>query len=167
MRHSMRHEMKIISKFTRWKLTFVIQICRCHHSIAKQLVSSRYFCHCYYILPSWWIDRFLIVSFLILQSNKPIMEKRRRARINNCLNELKTLILDAMKKDVSILLFLNTIWRTLIITEFKLKSFIFFLLPLMFGEVCSEKKNLIFFLVFINSRQDTQNWRRQIFLRWQ
>lgn len=27
------------------------------------------------------------------------MEKRRRARINNCLNELKALILDAMKKD--------------------------------------------------------------------
>lgn len=40
--------------------------------------------------------------FVYLQSNKPIMEKRRRARINNCLNELKTLILDAMKKDVSI-----------------------------------------------------------------
>lgn len=38
----------------------------------------------------------------VLQSNKPIMEKRRRARINNCLNDLKTLILDAMKKDVSI-----------------------------------------------------------------
>ena len=33
------------------------------------------------------------------------MEKRRRARINNCLNDLKTLILDAMKKDVSILIF--------------------------------------------------------------
>ncbi|KAH1017775.1 hypothetical protein HUJ05_008372, partial [Dendroctonus ponderosae] len=33
------------------------------------------------------------------RSNKPIMEKRRRARINNCLNELKTLILDAMQKD--------------------------------------------------------------------
>lgn len=45
-----------------------------------------------------------------LQSNKPIMEKRRRARINNCLNELKTLILDAMKKDVSILHSLAT-WR--------------------------------------------------------
>lgn len=30
------------------------------------------------------------------------MEKRRRARINNCLNELKALILDAMKKDVSV-----------------------------------------------------------------
>lgn len=29
------------------------------------------------------------------------MEKRRRARINNCLNELKALILDATKKDVS------------------------------------------------------------------
>uniref|UniRef100_A0A1B0B475 Protein hairy n=1 Tax=Glossina palpalis gambiensis TaxID=67801 RepID=A0A1B0B475_9MUSC len=33
------------------------------------------------------------------RSNKPIMEKRRRARINNCLNELKTLLLDATKKD--------------------------------------------------------------------
>ncbi|XP_063363817.1 protein hairy-like [Cydia amplana] len=33
------------------------------------------------------------------KSNKPIMEKRRRARINNCLNELKALILDVMKKD--------------------------------------------------------------------
>ncbi|KAJ9580687.1 hypothetical protein L9F63_024135, partial [Diploptera punctata] len=33
------------------------------------------------------------------RSNKPIMEKRRRARINHCLNELKALILDAMKKD--------------------------------------------------------------------
>ncbi|XP_065340929.1 transcription factor HES-1-A-like [Cloeon dipterum] len=31
--------------------------------------------------------------------NKPIMEKKRRARINHCLNELKSLILDAMKKD--------------------------------------------------------------------
>lgn len=41
------------------------------------------------------------LSFSFAQSNKPIMEKRRRARINNCLNELKTLILDATKKDVS------------------------------------------------------------------
>jgi hairy-and-enhancer-of-split protein len=30
------------------------------------------------------------------------MEKKRRARINHCLNELKSLILDAMKKDVSV-----------------------------------------------------------------
>jgi hypothetical protein len=45
---------------------------------------------------------FPTITFLFpLQSNKPIMEKRRRARINNSLNELKTLILDAMKKDVS------------------------------------------------------------------
>ncbi|XP_065213175.1 hairy/enhancer-of-split related with YRPW motif protein 2-like [Planococcus citri] len=33
------------------------------------------------------------------RNNKPIMEKRRRARINQCLNELKTLILDATNKD--------------------------------------------------------------------
>lgn len=38
---------------------------------------------------------------LSFQTNKPIMEKRRRARINHCLNELKSLILEAMKKDVS------------------------------------------------------------------
>lgn len=42
-----------------------------------------------------------VAVLFLLQSNKPIMEKRRRARINNCLNDLKTLILDAMKKDVS------------------------------------------------------------------
>lgn len=35
------------------------------------------------------------------------MEKRRRARINQCLDELKSLILEAMKKDVSILNVLN------------------------------------------------------------
>lgn len=36
------------------------------------------------------------------KTHKPIMEKRRRARINHCLNEIKTLILEAMNKDVSI-----------------------------------------------------------------
>ena len=35
------------------------------------------------------------------QSNKPQMEKKRRERINNSLDELKLLILGAMKKDVS------------------------------------------------------------------
>ncbi|XP_050819907.1 transcription factor HES-1 isoform X1 [Gopherus flavomarginatus] len=38
---------------------------------------------------------------LPLQSSKPIMEKRRRARINESLSQLKTLILDALKKDSS------------------------------------------------------------------
>lgn len=35
------------------------------------------------------------------------MEKMRRARINDSLNELKSLVLEAMKKDVSHLLFAN------------------------------------------------------------
>ncbi|XP_061550450.1 transcription factor HES-1-A-like [Phycodurus eques] len=35
------------------------------------------------------------------KSSKPIMEKRRRARINESLGHLKTLILDALKKDSS------------------------------------------------------------------
>lgn len=44
--------------------------------------------------------QFMLKTF-ILQSSKPIMEKRRRARINESLGQLKTLILDALKKDVS------------------------------------------------------------------
>ncbi|CAL4073379.1 unnamed protein product [Meganyctiphanes norvegica] len=35
------------------------------------------------------------------RSNKPQMERRRRERINQCLNELKTLVLTAQKKDPS------------------------------------------------------------------
>lgn len=35
------------------------------------------------------------------KSNKPIMEKRRRARINNCLTQLKSLVLESMRKDSS------------------------------------------------------------------
>ncbi|KAJ8957773.1 hypothetical protein NQ314_006485 [Rhamnusium bicolor] len=35
------------------------------------------------------------------KTHKPIMEKRRRARINHCLNEIKTLILEALNKDPS------------------------------------------------------------------
>ncbi|XP_013792054.1 transcription factor HES-4-A-like [Limulus polyphemus] len=35
------------------------------------------------------------------KATKPIMEKRRRARINQCLTELKTLILDALNEDPS------------------------------------------------------------------
>lgn len=38
----------------------------------------------------------------VFQSKKPLMEKMRRARINDSLNELKTLVLEAMKKDVSL-----------------------------------------------------------------
>lgn len=37
-----------------------------------------------------------------MQANKPLMERKRRARINSSLTELKALVLDGMKKDVSI-----------------------------------------------------------------
>lgn len=36
-----------------------------------------------------------------LQAKKPLMEKMRRARINDSLNELKTLVLESLNKDVS------------------------------------------------------------------
>ncbi|CAJ1071913.1 transcription factor HES-1-like [Xyrichtys novacula] len=38
---------------------------------------------------------------VFIKSSKPIMEKRRRARINESLGQLKTLIMDALKKDSS------------------------------------------------------------------
>jgi hypothetical protein len=40
------------------------------------------------------------LGLFVLQSKKPQMEKLRRARINESLNELKSLVLDATKKDV-------------------------------------------------------------------
>lgn len=40
-------------------------------------------------------------DFVAPQSKKPLMEKMRRARINDSLNELKSLVLEATKKDVS------------------------------------------------------------------
>lgn len=56
------------------------------------------------------------------------MEKRRRARINHCLNELKSLILEAMKKDVSSILYKKPYnffsthkknWQTFIVSAHK------------------------------------------------
>lgn len=45
---------------------------------------------------------YLCEILFALQSKKPLMEKMRRARINDSLNELKSLVLEAMKKDVSV-----------------------------------------------------------------
>lgn len=46
------------------------------------------------------------------------MEKRRRARINESLNELKKLILEAMRKDVSV------IWKLADKARFQLQKYI-------------------------------------------
>ena len=40
-------------------------------------------------------------KILYFQSTKPIMEKRRRARINACLAELKSLLMDVIKAEVT------------------------------------------------------------------
>ncbi|KAG7175649.1 protein hairy-like [Homarus americanus] len=40
-------------------------------------------------------------SSMSRKSNKPLMEKKRRQRINRCLNDLKTLVLEGSKKDPS------------------------------------------------------------------
>lgn len=47
------------------------------------------------------------MKVLKLQTHKPIMEKKRRARINQSLNEIKALILEALNKDVRKLLALK------------------------------------------------------------
>lgn len=40
-------------------------------------------------------------TFHLLQCSKPLMERRRRARINESLNELKSLVLTSLNKDHS------------------------------------------------------------------
>ena len=62
--------------------------------MAYLLASS---CHCF-------LKTYTICSHL--QIKKPIIERRRRDRINESLNQLKTLVLDALNKDVSIQLLL-------------------------------------------------------------
>lgn len=59
--------------------------------------------HAHFHLPALLkFFRFFLYSF---QSNKPIMEKKRRARINHCLDELKKILLENVNKDVRILVF--------------------------------------------------------------
>lgn len=41
-----------------------------------------------------------VYFFFVFQLTKPLMEKRRRARINACLNQLKNLVLEAMNQNV-------------------------------------------------------------------
>lgn len=40
--------------------------------------------------------------FSFAQANKPLMERRRRERINNCLDQLKTMLMDTTKKEVEL-----------------------------------------------------------------
>jgi len=46
---------------------------------------------------------------LCVQIKKPIIEKRRRERINDCLNQLKALVLEATQKDVRRVSFYATV----------------------------------------------------------
>ena len=39
--------------------------------------------------------------YFSLQTNKPIMEKKRRERINKCLEDLKNIVLTTVQEDVS------------------------------------------------------------------
>ena len=44
-----------------------------------------------------------VITFsFFFQAKKPLMEKMRRARINDSLNEMKSLVLDLLHKDVSL-----------------------------------------------------------------
>ena len=42
-----------------------------------------------------------VFAVMILQIKKPLIERRRRERINDSLNQLKNLVLEATNKDVS------------------------------------------------------------------
>ena len=43
----------------------------------------------------------LLSSLLFLQANKPLVERKRRGRINKSIDELKEIVLQALNKDVS------------------------------------------------------------------
>lgn len=95
------------------------------------------------------------------KATKPIMEKRRRARINNSLEQLKTLILQAHNKDVSITLyFCNLVYFFCNFTFFSCitsnsPKFNIFL------------SNLFLFLFFSYfSLLNILNWKKLIFLKW-
>ena len=45
----------------------------------------------------------MLITVHCVQSNKPLMEKRRRERINTCLDQLKAILMDVTKKEVSAL----------------------------------------------------------------
>ena len=46
----------------------------------------------------------------MLQIKKPMIERKRRDRINESLNRLKTLVLDAMQKDVSLIIMCHILY---------------------------------------------------------
>jgi hypothetical protein len=54
--------------------------------------------HLYKYLP-------ILIRIIVLKNTKPLMEKRRRERINRSLEELKNLILDQTSQTVSVINF--------------------------------------------------------------
>lgn len=49
-----------------------------------------------------YINKELFITFATFQSLKPVMEKKRRARINASLAELKSLLIEVIKAEVSV-----------------------------------------------------------------
>lgn len=48
------------------------------------------------------ISNFIIFPYATFQSLKPVMERKRRARINASLAELKSLLIEVIKAEVSV-----------------------------------------------------------------
>lgn len=99
------------------------------------------------------------------------MEKRRRAKINQYLSELKTLILEAMKKDVSIFSSVHFISPSF-------PKMVYFSDTEKSNFQCQQRqtlktikvtKQVVYKVVHIFncSHQDTRNWRRPTFWKWQ
>lgn len=120
------------------------------HLVSIVTYSSVYFLSCYYDVLSCKLT--VMVSHF--QSSKPIMEKRRRARINESLGQLKTLILDALKKDV----------------RFSLATSLFSCHSIHIALSNNTVETFTYYacdFFFIYRVRDTLNWRKLIFSRWQ
>ena len=47
------------------------------------------------------LQLYVVSALVFVQIKKPLIERRRRERINDSLNQLKNLVLEATNKDVS------------------------------------------------------------------
>ena len=54
------------------------------------------------------VPLYLFIYFVILQIKKPLIERKRRERINNCLSQLKSILLDNIKHNVCTLFYCIT-----------------------------------------------------------
>ena len=55
----------------------------------------------HFVFSLYIVHQFHFLFFVFFQIKKPLIERKRRERINNCLGQLKSILLDNIKHNVS------------------------------------------------------------------